>query len=136
MAKKFYEHSLWRMMKEHKPDYIVLDRVEAKMPIGLPDVQGHGKNSFDGIFQIELKAMDQWPLVTTKLGLRPEQLYYLNKKGMYGQSVYLFAKVGDDFLLVHGSNVGDLTKTEWYDKALKVWYKQVDWKEFYKLIYT
>lgn len=136
MAKKFYEHSLWRLMKDHKPDYIVLDRVEAKMPIGLPDIQGHGTSLEDGIFQIELKAMDQWPLVTTKLGLRPEQLYYLNKKGRYCQPVYLFAKVGDDFLLVHGSNVGNWTKREWFSLAKKVWYKQVDWKEFYKLIYS
>lgn len=136
MSKKFYEHSLWQTMKNHCPDNIVLDRVEAKMPLGLPDVQGHGKCLEDGIFQIELKAIDQWPLVTTKLGLRPEQIYYLNKKGKYGQLVYLFAKVGDEFLLVHGSGVGDLLRRDWYKNATKIWYKQVDWKEFYNLIFS
>lgn len=134
MSKKFYEHSLWKMMKDKKPDYIVLDRVEAKMPLGLPDVQGHFINGEYGIFQIELKAMDQWPLVNTKLGVRPEQRFYLNKKGKYGLRVFLFAKVGDEFLLVKGENVGDWLRQDWYEKALKVWYKQVDWKEFYFLI--
>lgn len=136
MSKNFYEHSLWQMMKNHCPENIVLDRVEAKMPLGLPDVQGCSKDGIGGIFQIELKAVDQWPLVNTRLGARPEQIYYLNKKGKYKQKVFLFAKVGDDFILVHGADVGDWQEHEWLEKAVGIWYKQVDWKTFYKIIFS
>lgn len=136
MSKQFYEHSLWRMMKNHCPDYITLDRVEAKMPLGLPDVQGHSDSKDYGLFQIELKAIDQWPLVTTKLGVRPEQRYYLNKKGQKNQRVFLFVKVDDEYLLIKGSDVGDWFREDWERKALGIWYKQVDWKRFYFLIYS
>ena len=135
MSKIHYEKSLWQMLKNNCPANILLDRVEAKMPLGLPDVQGCSKNRYCGIFQIELKSIDQWPLAQTRLGVRPEQRLYLNKRGSYKQPVFLFARVGNEFLLVHGSNVEDQTKNEWHEKALKVWYKQVDWKEFYNLIF-
>ena len=48
MSKNFYEHSLWKLMKNHCPENIVLDRVEAKMPLGLPDVQGCSKDGIGG----------------------------------------------------------------------------------------
>ena len=135
MSKQHYEKSVWTMMKNNCPANILLDRVEVKMPLGLPDVQGWSKGKYAGIFQIELKSIDQWPLIPTRLGVRPEQRFYLNKRGNYKQPVFLFARVGNEFLLVHGSNVREQMQEEWKTNAIKVWYEQVDWKEFYNLIF-
>ena len=135
MSKQHYEKSVWTMMKNNCPANILLDRVEVKMPLGLPDVQGCSKGKYAGIFQIELKSIDQWPLIPTRLGVRPEQRFYLNKRGNYKQPVFLFARVGNEFLLVHGSNVREQMQEEWKTNAIKVWYEQVDWKEFYNLIF-
>lgn len=135
MSKQYYEHSLWQLMKNNCPSNITIERVEAKMPLGLPDVQGYSHGKYRGLFQIELKSVDNWTLVPTRLGVRPEQRFYLVKKGSKNQPVFLFVRVGDEFLLIHGKDVDSLTKSEWEERALKVWYKQVDWKEFYNSIF-
>jgi len=127
------ERTFWNYLRKGMRQRWEVVRIENTCSRGTPDTA----YSMDGVHGwIELKFEKEWPKrESTKLRLAhftPEQKIFIRKHGTAGGRCFLFLRVGSDFLLfehVHILQLGELNKTEMKKKALKVWYKNLNFDE-------
>jgi hypothetical protein len=95
------------------------ERIENKLMKGFPDscyAFLDGRTGF-----VEFKFKEAWPKrpdTIIDLGLEKEQIAQLQKMWRKGCRVYLLARVGEEFLLVRGCDVGKHTQQWWRDVAI------------------
>lgn len=106
-------------------------RIENRTQSSVPDCLVLSQNG--RVSWVEGKYMPSWPKnldTSTSLGLDKAQVLYLKRWCRLGGRAWLLARIGDDWLLVHGSQVEHrLTKRVWLQRATKVWEGKLDVKQ-------
>lgn len=113
-------------------------RVENAVSSGTPDV-AYSCNGVHG--WIEFKYVVRWPSrYKTPLRLThftPYQKVFLYKHGEAGNHCFMFLKVDQDYLIFdheHVFQIGELSKEELFEVALKSWHKHVDFDELGEIL--
>lgn len=108
--------------------------IENVLGAGTPDV-----NFIEGM--IELKFLKEWPkkpATPVKFHrLSSAQKVWIGRRWHRGGNVWLLARIASDYLLFRGKDVqplNTLNRQELMDHALKVWNRQLNWKELKELL--
>lgn len=131
------EANMWatmRLQMGKNKHWLEATRHEDTLQLGIADVSFVSTNRVHG--WMELKQIDEWPKRESTIlkidHYTDDQRLWLKRKGKAGGHVWLFVKVGRDYLLFDweaAQRVGKLNKAALYDIAWKVWEKKMDWRD-------
>jgi len=132
------EDGLWENLREKlrcKGTHAI--RVENSVGPGTPDVN----ICLDGReVWVELKHVHEWPArqdTLVDIGLRPDQVTWLGRRGRAGGNVWILVQVGTDYLLFWWKFAPKLyigvPRSEMESEAVGAWSKRINMVEF-KLI--
>lgn len=124
------EKDVWRELNKNAPGHY--ERIETKTP-GISDVIYTFRDRTTGF--IELKNMEEWPKAApTNFGLRSEQALFLERWTRHGGLGFVFARIGDDYILIHGKDALELYRKVSRDRAIEMaagfWSGSMDWRAF------
>jgi len=129
------EKSLWKYLKNNMKKRWDATRHEDRVTSGVPDVS-YGINGVNG--WIELKAMARWPREGLRIpGFTLEQKRWLQSRDEAGGNVWIFLRIGRDYLLISGKysfHLDAMDVSGKYPIPFKIWDGSVDWDEFAKII--
>lgn len=145
------ETNLWRYLKEGMGNRWDACRHEDKITEGVPDVS-FGMSRIDNRCLdrkarvngwIELKVLDSWPkrpsTVVRVDHLTDEQRRWIAERGKAGGNVWLFLRVGREYLLFYWDVVnliGTRNAEDLKDLASRTWEGSVDWEDFESALYN
>jgi len=133
------EKTLWYYLKKGMGQRWNACRHEDRSTPGTPDVSFGISRGLQG--WMELKAIDDWPrrdstIVRIRHLTRVQKLW-LTRRGETGASCWILVRVKRDYLLFHWTNIdrlGEMTRSEMYDAATRVYTGSIDWRDFLQAI--
>lgn len=108
---------VWQVLKRNVQNFWM--RIEVASFAGFPDTIVLAPDGM--VFLVELKYLREWPkraTTTTKLNVSGLQKHFMEQWINRGGRAYLIARVGDDWLLLCGDQLGDFTREEWRSRAI------------------
>ena len=134
------ESALWDTVRRNMKGRWRAQRLEDKLALGIPDVCYAIKGQ-RGLGFVELKYQKAWPKrPTTPLRLKrytQEQRLWLWHFGTWAEKCFLLLQVEREYFLFDwgaAQDVGELTREELHDTAMRVWFRSIDYDELTELL--
>ena len=107
---------VWQVLKRTAPgDWY---RLEVVNYFGFPDCL-YNINGNVGL--VELKWLPSWPSrsgTLTDLGVTPRQAEFMRGWCYQGGRGYILARIDNEWILVWGSDIGNMTREMWYNNCV------------------